>query len=463
MGGGLPCRAMETVPAPGRYASRWADVPRVGHNPAMPAPLDPAVAEAAMRAVGLEPLEPYPGARRPWRCIHLACGLEVTPRYGDVRAGQGGCIHCRGAKVGAARRGDPDAAAAQMRDAGFEPLEDYRGANHPWPCRCTACGRESSPRLDGVLRGRGCRYCAGITVDPVEAVELAVSLKLIPLEPYPGNRTPWPCHCLECGRTIDVLYRVLRRGKTGCQYCAPGGRGRRVDPEEAARELEAAGLKPLEPYPGADARWTFRCTRCGHEGTTTRTSVRNGSGCIACGRERTVAARRISEEDAVAVMRAGGAEPLEPYPGSRRPWRSRCVKCDLEIAPLLNNVQQGQNACRFCAWGSMSGRPAILYLIVTAEHDVVKVGIARSDSDRIGRWQRRGWVLVRSWDVNDGDIARDVEGRVLSHWRDDLDAPIALDEHEVDGLAGWTETAPLWAVDLDATVALVEQLLRAHA
>ena len=42
----------------------------------------------------LEPLEPYRGANRKWKCKCLKCGVIVYPKYGSIQSGQGGCINC---------------------------------------------------------------------------------------------------------------------------------------------------------------------------------------------------------------------------------------------------------------------------------------------------------------------------------------------------------------------------------
>jgi hypothetical protein len=58
---------------------------------------------------------------------------------------------------------------------------------------------------------------------------------------------------------------------------------------------------------------------------------------------------RIPDDEAAAMMRAAGAEPLEPYPGALAPWRSRCSACGCEINPRLSNIRQGSGACKHCA------------------------------------------------------------------------------------------------------------------
>lgn len=57
-----------------------------------------AAAEATMSAAGFIPLEPYPGARMPWRSVHASCGLERSPTLNQIRRGD----TCQGT-VGSAR------------------------------------------------------------------------------------------------------------------------------------------------------------------------------------------------------------------------------------------------------------------------------------------------------------------------------------------------------------------------
>lgn len=51
-------------------------------------------AKNLMRMSGLEPLIAYPGARKEWKCRCQGCGAIVSPRYDNVRSGQGGCSSC---------------------------------------------------------------------------------------------------------------------------------------------------------------------------------------------------------------------------------------------------------------------------------------------------------------------------------------------------------------------------------
>jgi hypothetical protein len=121
--------------------------------------LDPLEAEAAMRAAGLEPQEPYSESGRPWSCICQSCGERVTPSLTSIRAGHG-CRRCAAKKRGAASRRTEESAIEIMELAGFEPLEPYRSANTPWRSKCRDCRNVVTPAFSHIKDGGGCRYCS---------------------------------------------------------------------------------------------------------------------------------------------------------------------------------------------------------------------------------------------------------------------------------------------------------------
>ena len=47
-----------------------------------------------MKSVNLKPLIAFPGNNKPWPCVCLKCKTEVSPRWSDLRKGQGGCSNC---------------------------------------------------------------------------------------------------------------------------------------------------------------------------------------------------------------------------------------------------------------------------------------------------------------------------------------------------------------------------------
>jgi hypothetical protein len=55
--------------------------------------VDASDAEQVMLDAGLQPLVPYPGARKKWRCQCMRCGNTVMPIMNNTRKGVG-CKHC---------------------------------------------------------------------------------------------------------------------------------------------------------------------------------------------------------------------------------------------------------------------------------------------------------------------------------------------------------------------------------
>ncbi|WP_051811850.1 hypothetical protein [Kitasatospora sp. MBT63] len=196
----------------------------------MPAPIDPAVAAAQMISHGVEPLAPYPGSAQPWPCRCLTCGSTVTPRLASIRKGQGACRVCAARKAGDALRVPAAQAAADMRAAGYEPLDPYPGnVGAPWRSSHQVCGRVVTPRLADIRRGvAGCPACArrgfGATrrLTAETAVELMRAADFEPLEDYPGSTRPWPSVHTPCGCEGEPSVTEVRAGDA-CWYCATHG------------------------------------------------------------------------------------------------------------------------------------------------------------------------------------------------------------------------------------------------
>jgi hypothetical protein len=107
---------------------------------------------------------------------------------------------------------------------------------------------------------------------------------------------------------------------------------KRLTDLETVPVMRAAGLEPLEPYPGSMTKWRCRCLRCGNEVEPKWYAIQQGGrGCRTCAD----AALRLSEHEAVSAMNDAGFEPLEPYVNNYTPWRSRCLACNRDCAVAL--------------------------------------------------------------------------------------------------------------------------------
>jgi hypothetical protein len=67
-------------------------------------------------------------------------------------------------------------------------------------------------------------------------------------------------------------------------------------------------------------------------------------------------ARKLTHEEASAVMLAAGLTPLEPYENSKKPWKCECQTCKAIVTPAFSSVQTGQGGCKFCALAKQAAR-----------------------------------------------------------------------------------------------------------
>ena len=234
----------------------------------------PKLAEKVMKKAKLKPLVPYPGAKKHWKSECLRCHRIVSPTYGDVRLGEGGCKYCGKKYV------DPTEAFKFMKSMGLYPQVPYPGNSIGWHCTCENCGKNIYPVYNTVKgRGTGCKYCKKVYVDALDAEALMRKNNLEPLVPYPGSRVAWKCRCLICGKTVSPQHGAIASGQGACKYCAR----KVVDPIDAVTVMLKNRLEPLEPYSKSDGPWKCRCLKCGKTVTPAYVAVNGGQGgCKYC-------------------------------------------------------------------------------------------------------------------------------------------------------------------------------------
>ncbi len=196
--------------------------------------------------------------------------------------------------------------------------------------------------------------------------------------------------------------------------------------------------------------------------------------------------------DASADMRAANVEPLELYPGSSVPWRSKCLICGNEVAPRLASIRRHQSGCKFCAGKAIdkpkvteglaamgftvlgqiksskqrlkvhcskcmqdveilhgqvlsghSGCPgcakstfsttkaAYLYVLSHEEFLAYKVGIMNTGTTRLAIMGRHGWGVITKFKFDRGRQAKDAETNVLRWVRLELQLPAYLSREQM--------------------------------
>lgn len=261
--------------------------------------------------------------------------------------------------------------------------------------------------------------------------------------PYPGSDAKWHCKCLRCGSEVFPRFQHVKRGHGGCLNCSnnAGAAKRLKDLGNAEAYMLESGIQPLEPYPGVSKPWLSRCLRCKKEVSPRLTNVLRGhDGCRYCAHLVSSGKRKSKPSEALADMEAAGYTPLEDYPGVMHPWRCIHNSCGKEVIRKLNKIRSGEIGCAFCAiYGFNFSDPATIYVLHHPESKVVKVGIRGSGSNRVDKFQRRGFVVIGELSAATGQQARDVEQAVLRYVRVRLGLKNAMTEADLWGIGGWTE------------------------
>jgi recombinational DNA repair protein (RecF pathway) len=404
-----------------------------------------------MVKAGLTPLVSYPGSDKGWLCRCNKCNREVTPAYGSIKVGQGGCKWCKDKTPWV----DPVDAFNLMLKNQIQPLKPFKNSHTKWESRCLRCEKTVFPSYHQIAQGKGgCRYCAPNFVDEKRIYSVMKKAGLTPLTKYVNSKEPWKVKHEKCGRTFFVEYANIRGGSS-CRYCA----GLAVVPKEAVALLKQRGLTPLTPYPGGNKPWKCRCNVCQKVVSPRYTTVaRRNSGCIYC------AGRKVDPKDAVSFMKKNNLSPLVKYPGASKPWKCRCENCKRVIAPMYTSVRGRQGGCRFCAdWGIDYRAEGFFYLMTHPKYRAHKVGIGNSKRsrgrNRIAQHQKHGWKLFKKIDFAVTDDAFSLEQKVLDWLRLKKKLDVYLSEFEMPQ-GGYTETVDASEIDLPTIWAKVEQLSR---
>lgn len=409
--------------------------------------VDPDEAYQFFMSKSFQPLIPYPGTHKPWKSIHLICGSEAQPSYGKIKSGRTGCRVCSGMELITQKK-----AVAFYKSKGLDPKEKFKGPHHPWKSVHIECGRTISPRWANVQQGSGvCEYCSGNKVDMKKVKQLLKENKLKPLVPYPGNKVGWRCIHTPCGREVTPSYGALNGGQGPCEFCGKN----MVSEDEAYELLKKNKYKPLTDFPGGSIPWPSIHTVCGTRVDVVSTYLRRGGkGCSVC-----TGTKPISTKEALKLFKSRGFTPLSKFQGARYPWKSKHNVCRKTVSPTYSALKSG-GGCKYCQLGGIKLlAPAYLYLITHKSFNSHKVGIGGFDSynNRLEQHIKQGWETYSQLDLDTGEEAYEIEQSVLSWLRYDLGLQQYLLPEQMPQ-AGHTETVDASEIDLPTIWAKVEEL-----
>jgi hypothetical protein len=361
---------------------------------------------------------------------------------------------------------DPKMAEKVMLKAGLKPLESYINSKNPWKCRCLLCRKIIFPTYSNIKNGSGCAYCSGVLIDPIDAVKRMKKSKLHPLEPFIDSRSPWKSKCMKCGSLVKPILHDIRRGNGGCKTCGIKKQASetRVPKQVANLIMVKAKLKPLEPYVGSNKPWKSECMTCRRIVSPTLSSIKAGGSCRFCMFNKTGKKQRLPKDDAVNRMFKAHLQPLVPYAGSNKPWKSLCLKCGEIVSPHLNSVTKG-GGCFYCAVaGIQMNKPSYVYLITNQRLNAHKIGIGnqRKSRDRLNKFLRKGWRSQKVWAIKTGAEALRIEKAVFKVIRKDLKLPVYLSREQMPVTGGETETINADSITLLELEKIIKKVIKGY-
>jgi hypothetical protein len=174
--------------------------------------------------------------------------------------------------------------------------------------------------------------------------------------------------------------------------------GGRVSHDDAVKVMKAAGVIPIESYPGKDSPWLSTCVKCGREVNPTYANARRGQG--------------------------------------------GCKFCSEHGIDLT--------------------APAYLYVLQHSVLNAYKVGIGKSgglkSNDRIGNLNRHGWKLLKKYEYSSGLEAQSHESSFFEIVRNELGIPIYLSAEDMKQTAGHTETMDCDSISATKIFEIIESV-----
>lgn len=353
-----------------------------------------------------------------------------------------------------------------MLKAGLKPLEPYKNSKTPWKCECLKCGKVVSPTFNNTKTKEriGCVYCNSRVTDPRDAIQRMNENKLIPLEPFVSGRKPWKSKCMVCGAIVNPILHDIRRGYGGCKKCGIKKQAlmTRMPIKDALSIMEAAKLRPVEPYSRSNKPWKSECLVCGAVVAPTLSSVRSGASCRVCAFKKLAKNQRLPEDEAINRMLKAKLQPLEPYVNSSQAWKSLCLVCGEIVRPHLTSISKG-GGCFYCAVaGIQMSKPSYVYLISNDDLNAHKIGIGnkRKNRDRLRKFMNKGWEPYKVWEFNTGAEALKVEKAVFKILRKDLKLPVYLSAEQMPVTGGETETIDSDSISLVQLEKIVNEVIK---
>lgn len=165
----------------------------------------------------------------------------------------------------------------------IEILNKYKNINTKIHCRCKIDGYEWKTTVSSLLRGSKCKKCLGIetkTKDEFNKLMSSMHPNINIKGKYKNHQSELECECLLDGYKWSTTAHNLMRGH-GCKKCA--GTLKKTH-EEFVKEASEKNknVTVIGKYKGTKEKILCRCNKCGNEWFTHPSLVLYGSRCPIC-------------------------------------------------------------------------------------------------------------------------------------------------------------------------------------
>lgn len=422
-----------------------------------------------------------------WRCVEFGHDYEMS--VGDKTKGLG-CPICSNRRL---LPGFNDLGTTRpellnewhnTRNAPSKPSGVFGNAKRKYWWICSK-GHEWMQSPNGRHAGGGCPVCSNQvllpgfndleTVDPELAAEWDQELNhpLLPSEVLSGsNKAQW-WRCKSNPRHSWQASPSTRRKGYACPYCAgiyafPGQSDIATTHPDLARQIDRSfhsDEEILTLFAGSGKKIHWTCpTLEEHKYISSGAKRLLGNGCPYCSSHQVLPGfNDLSTRNPGLVAewdhdRNGMLKPDQVTAGSGKRVHWICARDSRHRWSQRISVRRW-SGCPECAPGGFSAvAPGSLYFLEHREYRAMKVGITATRSNRILKFQRTGWAIVRTWDFQKGALALEVETLFFRWIRKDVGLPVYLGELEMGALGGFSETFESGHVSAAEVISKIEEI-----
>ena len=233
------------------------------------------------------------------------------------------------------------------RDIKYKRLGEYINSNTPLEHLCHICNNTWKGVPNGILKGRGCPYCASnakYTNKTYDAKLLEKGITYQRLGTYINSKTPLEHYCPTCKNCWKPTPSSILSG-SGCPTCS-GTTTRYTSITYDAKLLKKGIIyKRIGEYISSSTSIDHLCPICSNVWKVRPNNILTGSGCPICsGRIRYT----NETYDTKLLQKSIMYSRLENYTDNKTAIDHLCTKCTNIWKAVPNNILMG-SGCPVCA------------------------------------------------------------------------------------------------------------------